>query len=132
VQPDGTFFYWFGYQQPATSRRPIVLRGRLDRAWQGADPRRAEVAGRVRGRVRRPTGQQDTAGASLLIERDPGRAGSSTNGTLSFTATVTNSQDYSVMVRNFMAASDVRVDYIRARARVMPDPMVSVAAEEGL
>jgi hypothetical protein len=45
---------------------------------------------------------------------------------------VTNSEDYAVMVRNFMATSDLQVDYVRARARVAPDPVAVLGSEESL
>ena len=36
------------------------------------------------------------------------------------------------MVRNYQAAGDVQVDWIRARARVTPEPAVTLGAEETL
>jgi hypothetical protein len=36
------------------------------------------------------------------------------------------------MVRNYMAASDLLVDWIRAQARVTPDPTITVGSEETL
>jgi len=36
------------------------------------------------------------------------------------------------MIRNYMATSDVSVDYIRARARVTPEPTITIGTEENL
>jgi hypothetical protein len=129
--PDGTFFYWFGYQHTGdfSASDPWVVwiargKGQVHAEQKSPVGCEAECDG--------PQVNQDTAPHHYMIERDPAASRFFRDGTLSFTATVTNSQDYSVMVRNFMAAGDVRIDYIRARARVTPDPMVSVGAEEAL
>jgi hypothetical protein len=126
---NGTFFYWFGYQHTGdfTESDPWIV-------WI------ARGKGAVKGEQKSPVGcetecvgadvAQNTAPHYYAIERDPGASRFSRDGVLSFTSSVTNSADYSVMVRNFAAASEVRVDFVRARARVSPDPTVTVGAEQ--
>ena len=75
---------------------------------------------------------QNTAAHYFRIEREPTATRFYLDGALSFTASVTNSTDYSLMIRNYLMASTVEVDWIRARARVSPDPTVTIAGEETL
>jgi hypothetical protein len=131
VQPGGTFYYWFGYQRTGdfTASDPWAL-------WI------ARSKNQIRGEQKSPAGcepqcdgasvTQDTSPHHFAIERDPGVTRFYRDGALSFTATVTNSTDYALMIRNFMATSDLRVDWIRARARVSPDPLVTLGGEESL
>jgi hypothetical protein len=67
-----------------------------------------------------------------VIERDPIATRFSRDGALVYTQAVMNTADYSLIVRNYQATSDVQVDFIRARARVSPDPVVSLGPEENL
>jgi hypothetical protein len=130
VQPGGTFYYWFGYQH--SDFAPVV-------PWVIWI---ARGASEVRGEQESPVGceagclgpqvVQDAATHVYAIERDPTATRFYRDGALSFTTPVTNTEDYSVMARNFMAASDVQFDWIRARARVTPDPTVDVGAEDAL
>jgi hypothetical protein len=126
---DGTFFYWFGYQHTGD--------------FSASDPWAVWIArgkGAISGEQKSPVGceagcdgapiGQNTASRYFQIERDPAATRFYADGTLSHTATVTNSSDYSVIVRNYMATSDLQVDWIRARARVSPDPTAVLAAEE--
>jgi hypothetical protein len=131
AQATGTFYYWFGYQRTGdfTATDPWVV-------WI------ARAKSTVQAEQKSPVGceaqctgssvAQNTASHYFVIERDPGATRFYRDGALSFTSTVTNSTDYSVVVRNFMETSELRVDWIRARARVSPDPAISLAAEESL
>jgi hypothetical protein len=130
-QPEGTFYYWFGYQHTGdfAANDPWII-------WiaRGKD--------QVRGEQKSPVGceagcsgtdaTQSTSMRYYAIERDPGATRFYLDGTLSFTASVTNQADYSVMVRNYMATSDVQIEWIRARARVTPEPPITLAGEESL
>jgi hypothetical protein len=136
THPDGTFYYWFGYQRagdftPVSD--PWVLW--IARGKNGIGAEQKSPVGCEAGCEPLP-GTQDTAAHYYAIERDPtetrfredGASVSSSGNTIH----VTNSTDYSPMVRNFMATSDVLIDYIRARGRVSPDPAISVGPEEAL
>ncbi|HEX7699302.1 MAG TPA: hypothetical protein VF403_01190 [Kofleriaceae bacterium] len=68
------------------------------------------------------TGPQDSAAHYFAIERDPTQTRFYTDAASAVVQSVMNTEDYSVMVRNFMATSELQVDYVRARARVTPDP----------
>lgn len=128
-QPEGTFYYWFGYQRTGdfTASDPWIV-------WI------ARAKNEVRGEQKSPVGcemecaggatGQNTATHHYAIERDPAATRFYRDGALAFTTAVTNSADYAVIVRNYMATSDLRVDWIRARARVSPDPTVSLGAEQ--
>ena len=93
--------------------------------------RRAEVAGRLRGRLRADARHAGHRRALLRGSvRNPGETRFYRDSAAPTVITVTNTTDYSLMVRNYMATSDVDVDWLRARARVNPDPTITVGAEE--
>jgi hypothetical protein len=126
-----SFYYWFGYQHTGdfTPTQPWAL-------WV------ARGKSQIRGEQKSPVGcETPCEGPSAtesgfahyyVIERDPSATRFYLDGALSYTAAVTNQADYSVMVRNYMATSDLQISWIRARARVSPDPTVTVSAEEAL
>lgn len=130
-QPEGTFYYWFGYQHTGD--------------FNASDPWLVWIArgkGQVHAEQKSPVGcegncesgyvPQTTAARYYAIERDPNATRFYLDGVLAYTTTVTNSEDYSLMVRNYQATSDVQVDWIRARVRVAPDPAVTLGPEESL
>lgn len=129
MHPDGTFYYWFGYQHTGD--------------FNASDPWVVWIArgkGEVKAEQKSPVGceaecaggnaSQNTAAHHYAIERDPTVTRFYRDGALLYTATVTNNADYSLMVRNFSATSELRVDFVRARARVSPDPIVTIGAEQ--
>ena len=132
TQTEGTFYYWFGYQHRGD--------------FSASDPWIVWIArgkSQIHTEQKSPTGcetecdgpstlTQNTAAHYYAIERDPGATRFYLDGALSTTTSVTNSADYSVMVRNYMATSDVDIDYVRARPRVTPDPTATLGAEENL
>jgi hypothetical protein len=130
-QPTGTFWYWFGYQRTGdfTATDPWVV-------WI------ARAKGEIKAEQKSPVGcetncagpvaTQNTAAHHYAIERDANATRFYLDGALRHTITVTNSTDYSIMIRNFMATSDLAVDWVRARARVSPDPTVAVGTEQAL
>lgn len=130
-QTEGTFYYWFGYQHTGdfSASDPWIV-------WI------ARAKNQVRAEQKSPVGcemecsgpaaAQNTSPHYYAIERDPTATRFYLDGALSFTSTVTNSADYSPMIRNYSATSELRVDYIRARARVSPDPEITLAGEESL
>jgi len=131
VQPTGTFWYWFGYQHTGdfTASEPWavwIARGKNSIQSEQKSPLGCEM------QCTGPTLSQDTAPHYFAIERDVGATRFYRDGALSATLSVTNTGDYSIMVRNFMATSAVRIDYVRARARVSPDPTTALGNEENL
>jgi hypothetical protein len=131
VQPTGTLYYWWGFQRTGD--------------FQAIDPWSVWIArgkGQLHGEQKSPNGcdptscdgpyvAQDMSSHYYVIERDSGATRFYRDGTLSHTATVTNT-DLSPIVRNFTAASTVTADYVRARARVSPDPTVTLGNEQNL
>jgi hypothetical protein len=123
--------YWFGYQRTGdfVTQPPWVL-------WI------ARGQGVVRPEQASPNGcgnicvgatkAQDALAHYYAIERDPNATRFYLDGALSFTASLSGQVDYSVQIRNFLAASALEVDWVRARARVTPDPTVVLGAEESL
>ncbi len=131
VQATGSFWYWFGYQRSGdfTETDPWILwiaRGKSEIHGEQKSPVGCETE------CDGPQVPQDTATHYYVIERDPTATRFYLDSSLSFTDSDMNTEDYSVMVRNFMATSDVDFDWIRARARVSPDPIVTLGAEETL
>lgn len=130
-QPEGTFYYWFGYQHTGdfTASDPWITwiaRGKGQVHAEQKSPVGCE-AGCESGYVPQTTGTR-----YYVIERDPNATRFYVDNFLIYTATVTNNEDYSLMVRNYLATSDVQVDWIRARVRASPDPAVSLGFEESL
>ncbi|MGE5182633.1 MAG: hypothetical protein ACM31C_11250 [Acidobacteriota bacterium] len=130
--PDGTFYYWFGYQHRGdfSASDPWILwiaRGKSQIHTEQKSPTGCETE--CDGPA---TLAQNTAPHYYAIERDPSATRFYLDGALSTTTSVMNTADYSVMVRNYMATSDLDVDYIRARPRVTPDPTATLGAEEQL
>jgi hypothetical protein len=129
--PEGVSYYWFGYQRSGdfSATPPWIL-------WiaRGAGQVRAEQRSPVgcEGECDGPVAAQDATAHYFAIERDPNATRFYRDGALSFTVAVTNQADYGVMVRNYLATSDVQFDWIRARARVTPDPTVSLGPEQNL
>jgi len=131
VQSAGTFWYWFGYQHTGdfTASDPWIVwiaRGKSEIHGEQKSPVGCE------NECDGPQVTQDTASHYFAIERDPTGTRFYRDGSLSFSDTDTNNADYSVMIRNFMATSDLDVDWVRARARTSPDPTVTLGAEETL
>ena len=128
---NGTFYYWFGFQRTGdfTETDPWAV-------WI------ARGKGQLHAEQKSPNGclptecngtyiNQDTSPHYYAIERDAGTTRYYRDGALSFEPTVANT-DLSVMVRNFALTSTMSVEYVRARARVSPDPSVTVGIEQPL
>jgi hypothetical protein len=131
VQPEGTFWYWFGYQHTGdfSASDPWIVW--IARAKNGIGAAQ-ESPGACGSDCVPPPTTQDTAAHYYRIERNPGETKFYRDGVAPITISVQNTEDYSVMVRNYMAASDLLVDWIRAQARVTPDPTITVGSEENL
>jgi hypothetical protein len=131
VQATGSFWYWFGYQRTGdfTETDPWIIwiaRGKSTIHGEQKSPVgcEAECDG--------PQVAQDTASHYYVIERDPSATRFYLDNNLSYTDSDSNTADYSVMVRNFMATSDLDFDWVRARPRTSPDPTITLGAEETL
>ena len=131
VQPDGTFYYWFGYQTTGsfTPSDPWILW--IARGKSEVGPEQKSPVGCETG-CEPTTLTQNTSPHYFAIERDPTQTRFTMDTSATIAQSVTNSEDYAVMVRNFMATSDLQVDYVRARARVAPDPVAVLGSEESL
>lgn len=129
--PDGTFWYWFGYQRTGdfTATDPWIV-------WiaRAKNAIKAEQSSPVGCEMNCNGGDtvQNTSAHYFAIERDATATRFYRDGTLVYTASVMNTVDYALIVRNYMAASDLQVDFVRARARVSPDPTIMVGPEETL
>jgi hypothetical protein len=132
VQTDGTFYYWFGYQK-AGEFTPVsdpwviwIARGKSEVGAEQKSPVGCESG------CEPPTGSQDASPHYFAIERDPTQTRFYEDAAAPIVQDVTNTEDYAVMVRNFMATSDLQIDYVRARSRVSPDPTAAIGSEESL
>ena len=131
TQPEGTFYYWFGYQRAGdfTATDPWVVW--IARGKNGIGGEQKSPVGCETG-CAPTTGTQDSAEHYYRIERDAGETRFFRDNAVPITIAVQNTEDYSLMLRNYMAASDLVIDYVRARARVSPDPTITLGAEEAL
>lgn len=129
TQTEGTFYYWFGYQHTgdfvASDPWAVwIARGTVEILPEQKSPVGCELG------CAGPAVAQNTLVHHYAIQRDPSETRFYKDGALLHTVTVTNNADYSLMVRNYLAAGEVRVDWIRARGRVAPDPTVTLGIEE--
>ena len=131
TQPEGTFFYWFGYQRTGDFSAVDPWAVWIARAPQAVGGEQKSPVGCEAG-CSTNTVTQDGAPHYYSIQRDADLTRFERDTNTSFIITLTNNADYSVMLRNFMATSDLRVDWVRARARVSPDPSVTLGGEESL
>ena len=131
VRPAAPFYYWFGYQHTGdfNASDPWVVW--IARA-QERHRCRAEVAGRLRDDCKPTPDAQDSAAHYYAVVRNTGETRFYRDSAAATVIPVSNTTDYSLMVRNFMATSDVDVEWVRARARVNPEPTVTLGAEENL
>ncbi|HMG57558.1 MAG TPA: hypothetical protein VK601_28855 [Kofleriaceae bacterium] len=132
VQTNGeSFYYWFGFQHTGdfTPTEPWALWIARNKGEIGAE-QKSPVG--CETPCQGPVAPQSTFAHYYVIERDPTMTRFYRDGVLAYTAAVTNQTDYAVMVRNYLATSDVEIGWNRARARVSPDPTVTLAAEEAL
>jgi len=132
VQTNGeSFYYWFGFQHTGdfTPTEPWALWIARSKGELGAE-QKSPVG--CETPCTGPVAPQTTFAHYYVIERDPTVTRFYRDGVLAYTTPVTNQTDYAVMVRNYLATSDVEIGWIRARARVSPDPTVTLAAEEAL
>jgi hypothetical protein len=126
-----TFYYWFGYQRAGdfTAAAPWALWiSRTKGAMRGEQ--QSPVGCEAQGQCDGTDAAQNTAPHYYVIERDPKATRFYRDGALSYTATVSNDADYAVMIRSYLVTSDVQIDWIRARARVSPEPTVAASPEE--
>ena len=131
TQPEGTFYYWFGYQHTGdfSASDPWVVW--IARGKSGIGAEQKSPVGCETGCEPTP-GTQDTAFHYYAVTRNPNETDFYKDTAAPTKITVQNTADYSLMVRNYMATSDLDVDWIRARARVAPDPSISIGVEENL
>jgi len=148
----GLATFWATNDGPATSAGQLILRaGHTDAIATTAATDKLPITSAVElvARVPVPTSDptvqpgcetgcepttmtQNTSPHYFAIERDPTQTRFTMDTSATIAQSVTNSEDYAVMVRNFMATSDLQVDYVRARARVAPDPVAVLGSEESL
>jgi len=131
TQPEGTFYYWFGYQHTGdfSASDPWVVW--IARGKNGVGAEQKSPVGCEAGCAPAPI-TQDTGAHYYAVLRNPGESKFYRDSSAPTTISVTNTTDYSLMVRNYMATSDVDVEWLRARARVNPDPTITVGTEEAL
>jgi len=124
------FYYWFGFQHKGdflptepwsifTSRSPNSFRA-------GHKSTTGACTGNCADPNERP---QSTAFRTYRIDRALAETYFVTDEGALFRAAGTNG-DESIIVRNFMATSDVVVDWVRARPIVDPPPTIDLSAEE--
>jgi len=132
TQPEGTFYYWFGYQHTGdfSASDPWVCW--ISRSANTVHAEQKSPTGCELGCEAGPNIAQNTSPHYYEIDRDPTQTRFLFDGTLSYAPAVQNTADYSLMVRNYQATGDLYVDWIRARMRVTPDPIVTLGPEQAL
>jgi hypothetical protein len=129
--PDGNtgFFYWIGYQHMGDFS--------ASEPWSLWISRSANLVGVEQETDGCPNDCGNTPQAQTnkfryyAIERQPTQTIFSIDLAPVFTTTMAiNDQALSPMIRNFLVTGDVVVDWYRSRARVYPEPTVTLGAEQ--
>ena len=132
VHTEGTFWYWFGYQHTGDFSASDPWSIWIARGKNQIHPEQKSPTGCEAGCDGPTAYTQNTAPHYYAIERDPTVTRFYLDTGAPTSVTVMNTADYSVIVRNFMLTSQISVDWIRARARVTPDPTITVGPEQSL
>ncbi len=122
------FYYWFGFQHTGDFEPsdPWVI-------WI------ARAAGSVGGEDKADgclndctgsTTAQNTGFRNYAIERQAAQTIFSIDLAPNYTTPATNDQALSLMIRNYLQTGDLVVDWFRSRARIYPEPTVTLGAEE--
>jgi hypothetical protein len=131
VTPNGTFWWWAGYQRSGdfTPADPWIIwiqRAATDLHGE----RKITGSANCANGCNTPTVTPDNNYHWYRIERDAAATRFYSDGVISGSAIVDpNSTDYSVMIRNWAVTSDLVVDWIRGRALASPEPVVTVGGE---
>lgn len=122
------FWYWIGFQHQGDfdASLPWVLwiSRQSNQVWPEQVEADASFTGGALG--------QDTSAHAYVVARAPSSTTFYRDGAKAFTASYGNSADYSLMLRNWMPASDVVVSLVRDRPLVDNEPSVTVGAEKPL
>jgi hypothetical protein len=130
VTPNGTFWYWVGYQHTGDFSPSDPWLIWIQRAGNEEHAERKYSAGAScsAGCAGLPVAQ-DSNFHWFRIERDPGATRFYRDGVLASTITENNDADWSVMIRDWAVTSDLQVDWIRARMLANPEPTVTLGPE---
>lgn len=122
------FWYWIGFQHQGDfdPSLPWVLwiSRQPNQVWAEQKEADASFTGGALG--------QDTSAHAYVVARAPSSTIFYRDGVQSYSAPYGNSADYSLMLRNWMPASDVVVSLVRDRPLVDNEPTVTVGAEKSL
>jgi len=131
VTPNGTFWWWIGYQDSFTPADPWIL-------WVQRNGSPVDVHGERKlasslvcnmSQCIGPTASVDNQYHWYRIERDANETRWYYDGLLSYSVADPNNGDHPIMLRNFAVTSDLEVDWIRARQLISPEPTVTIGAE---
>lgn len=131
VTPNGTFWYWVGYQRTGDFSPSDPWLVWIQRAGNEEHAERKYSAGATcSGGCAGLPQAQDSNFHWFRIERDTGATRFYRDGTLASTITENNDVDWSVMIRDWAVTSDLQVDWIRARMLASPEPTVTLGPEQ--
>jgi hypothetical protein len=124
------YYYWFGFQRDGDfdAVDPWIVWIARDKGSIGAE----DFADGCPSDCASTPGAQNASFRFYGIERQPTQTVFSLDGVASYTTPATNDQALSLMIRNFLVTSDVVIDWMRARTRVYPEPVVTLGAEQTL
>jgi hypothetical protein len=124
------YYYWFGFQRNGdfVPVDPWIVWIARDKGLVGGE----DYADGCASICSDTPFAQNASFRFYGIERQPSQTVFSIDGAPSYTTPATNDQALSLMIRNFLVTSDLSVDWIRARARVYPEPTVTLGAEQTL
>jgi len=127
--PDGQgFYYWIGYQHTGdfVASDPWVV-------WISRAPNFIGAEDKADGCLStcgNTPNAQTTAFRYFGIERQAAQTIFSIDLVANYTTPATNDQALSPMIRNFLQTGDLIVDWYRSRARIYPEPTVTLGPEQ--
>ncbi len=132
---NGPFQYWLGYQERDSfvTGEPWsvwIARGTMSDTIQPEDEDGTPGSACDNNCFPNSPSTQTTAERVYRIERAAAETRFFLDGALIYTAPAGATGDYSLMLRNFMATADLRVDWVRVRSLATPEPSVTVGAEQ--
>jgi hypothetical protein len=125
---DTDYGYWLGFQHNGNfdASAPWIL-------WLSSDVETIgsyETANGCSNGCNGPNIPQTTAFRVYGIERPPTQTIFYVDGAMSFTTNANNNQSLSIMIRNFLVASDIVVDWVRSHTVIYPTPTVTLGPEQ--
>ena len=126
--PQSGYYYWFGFQHTGdfVADNPWIVWIARTASHVGGE----DYADGCTSICSNSPGTQSSSFRYYSIERQPTQTLFWIDLGQAYVTPATNDQALSLMIRNFLVTGDVVVDWFRSRARIYPEPTVTLGAEQ--